>query len=418
MNREIEITAPVGSFESLAAARKGGADSVYFGVGALNMRSRSAKNFSVDDLLNIAEYCAEYDMKSYLALNVVVYDNELADMKRLASAAKESGIDAIIATDHAVIDFANRIDMPVHISTQVNISNVESLKFYAPHCETVVLARELSLERVAAISDAVKKDNIIGKSCKPLRLEIFAHGALCVAISGKCYLSLHEKAASANRGACMQLCRRSYIASDKESGEELEIDNEYILSPKDLCTIDFVDKIIEAGVGVLKIEGRGRPPEYVRTTAECYREAVDSVLDGTFSLEKVKDWRKRLATVYNRGFWDGYYLGRRLGEWSGRYGSSATEKKAYSGRVTNYYSKLKVASIIVENNEFEVGDRLLFTGPTTGAEYLKVEEIRLDDKAVGKASRGAEVSVPATFRVRRSDRVYKIIPAGKVRDAQ
>jgi putative protease len=416
MKREdYEIMAPVGSYESLMAAIQGGANSVYFGIEKMNMRAHSSNNFTFDDLENIVKICNKNKIKSYLTVNTVVYDNELALMREIIDAAKKINITAIIASDLSVINYARKIGVKVHISTQLNISNIESLKFFAQFADVVVLARELSLNQVARISKAIKKQDITGPSGSLVKIEIFIHGALCMAISGKCYLSLHEKNYSANRGACMQTCRKAYIVSEKESGNQLEIDNEYIMSPKDLCTINFLNKLLDAGVSVLKIEGRARPPEYVKTVSECYNEAVIACLDGTYSEEKINKWINRLSSVFNRGFWDGYYLGQKLGEWSHKYGSRASKRKIYIGKTTNYFTKIKVAEFLIESHDLKIGDEILITGPTTGVVQLKVKEIRVDLKNTDIANKGVRCSVPVNTLIRRSDKMYKIVDAEKVK---
>ena len=399
---------PVGSYESLAAAIQGGADSVYFGVENLNMRSRSSKNFTLDDLEKIAGICKENDLRSYITLNTVIYDNEFELLQRIIDAAKKNGITAIIASDPAVMQYANEVGMEIHMSTQTNITNIRTVKYYANFADVMVTARELSLDQVAVITKSIMEEIVVGPSGNPVQIEIFAHGALCMAVSGKCYLSLDNLNSSANRGACYQVCRRPYRVIDKESGIELEIDNEYIMSPKDLKTIDFIDKIIEAGVRVLKIEGRGRGPEYVKTVTKCYREAVDAYLDGTYTKEKINQWTERLKTVYNRGFWDGYYLGRKLGEWSEQYGSQATKKKVYIGKITNYFSKIKVAEIKIETKTLSVGDEIRIIGPTTGVCEKTVKEIRFDEKNVNEVQKGDICSIPIETFLRRSDKLYKL----------
>lgn len=416
--KDIEIMAPVGSFESLVAAIQGGADSVYFGIGHLNMRSRSSKNFTLEDLGEIARTCHKHGIRSYITLNTIVYDHELEEMRRVVDAAKKEGITAIIATDLAVLNYAAEAGMEVHMSTQAGISNTEAVRFYSRFADVMVTARELSLEQVKEITENIRENSIKGPSGKEVQIEIFAHGALCMAISGKCYLSLDNQNFSANRGACLQLCRKPYLVFDKDGETELEIDNEYIMSPKDLKTIGFIDRILDAGVRVLKIEGRGRSADYVKTVSECYREAVDSVYDGTFSEEKIKTWNERLATVYNRGFWDGYYLGRKLGEWSEKYGSQATLKKVYIGKVTNFYKKISVAEIKMETGELEAGDHFMIIGPTTGVYEADVTELRVDEQPVEKTSKGDICSVPVNGEVRRSDKVYKVVPAEEVQDFQ
>ncbi len=405
----IEITAPVGSWESLSAAISAGADSVYFGVGSLNMRSRSSVNFTLPDLVRISRLCRKKGIRTYLTLNTVIYDEEIREMKRIVDSARKNHIDAIIASDQSVINYATSVGIPVHMSTQTNISNLSAVKFYAPVADVMVTARELSLKQVASITKAIKKNKILGPSGQPVRIEIFAHGALCMAISGKCYLSLDHYNASANRGACYQICRRPYKVTDQDGEIELAVENEYIMSPKDLCTIGFLDKILQSGVSLLKIEGRGRSPEYVQTVVSCYREAIDSVQDGTYSSEKIELWLERLKTIYNRGFWDGYYLGQRMGEWSLQHGSAATHHKEYVGKVTNYFTKLKVAEIKIESGQLNTGDPVFIIGPTTGVEEMKVEEIRVDLKITAKAMKGETCSVPVQNLVRRADKIYKII---------
>lgn len=416
MKREnFEIMAPVGSYESLMAAIQGGADSVYFGIEKMNMRAHSANNFTFDDLEKIVKICNENNIKSYLTVNTVVYDRELELMRVIIDAAKSNNITAIIASDISVINYARKIGVEVHISTQLNVSNIESLRFFSQFADVVVLARELSLDQVAEISKAIREEKIVGPSGNLVQIEMFVHGALCMAISGKCYLSLHEKNHSANRGACMQTCRKAYTVTEKESGNQLEIDNEYIMSPKDLSTISFLNKVLDAGVRVLKIEGRARPPEYVKTASECYNEAILAYLDGTFNEEKIKTWTERLSTVFNRGFWDGYYLGQKLGEWSHKYGSRATKRKVYVGKTTNYFTKIKVAEILIETYDLKVGDDLLITGPTTGVVQLKIEQLRVDLKETDIAKKGVRCSIPIDTLIRRSDKVYKIVDADKIK---
>lgn len=404
---EFEIMAPVGSYESLSAAIQGGADSIYFGIEGLNMRARSSNNFTIDDLHEIVRICNEHHIKSYLTVNTVIYDDDLALMRRIIDAAKEAGLSAIIASDVAAMTYACSIGVEVHLSTQLNISNVEALRFYARFADVVVLARELNMEQVAGIYRAICEEHITGPSGKPVRIEMFCHGALCMAVSGKCYLSLHEMNASANRGACMQICRRSYVVQDKETGEELEIDNKYIMSPKDLKTIHFLNKMIDSGVRVFKIEGRARGAEYVRTVVSCYSEAVSAYLDGTFADGKIEEWNTRLATVFNRGFWNGYYLGQRLGEWTHRYGSSATKTKVLIGKGIKYFSKLGVAEFQIESGSLRVGDEILVTGPTTGTVTQVVEEIRVDLKPVEEAKKGDRFSIRMSEKIRPSDKLFK-----------
>ena len=408
---EIELMAPVGSYESLMAAIQAGADSVYFGVEQLNMRAKSTNNFTVEDLQNIVKICKEHKIKSYLVVNTIIYDHDIRIMKQLVEVALASGVSAIIASDQAVINYASTKGVELHISTQVNISNIESLKFYAHFADVMVLARELSLKQVAKITKAIEEEQIKGPSGELIRVEIFAHGALCMAVSGKCYLSLHEQNSSANRGACLQTCRKAYVVTEKETGYELEIDNEYIMSPKDLSTIGFVDKILNAGVKVLKIEGRARPAEYVKTVCECYNEAIDAAINDSYTKGKVKDWENRLSSVFNRGFWDGYYLGRKLGEWSKDYGSKATKTKEYIGKGTNYFGKIKVAEFQIQSGNLNVGDEILITGPTTGVIQTTVKEIRVDLKNTDEAHKGQTISVPVGEKVRRADKLYKIVNA-------
>ncbi len=408
----IEITAPVGTWESLQAAIQAGADSVYFGIGVLNMRARSSINFSLRDLVKISRICRKHGLRTYLTLNTVIFDNELKEMKKMVDSALKNGINAIIASDHAVIQYARSAGMEVHMSTQTNITNLEAVKYWSQFSGTMVTARELSLEQVAAIHRSIIRQKIKGPAGEPVKLEVFAHGALCMAVSGKCYLSLDHYNASANRGACYQTCRRPYKVTDSDGEIELLVDNEYIMSPKDLCTIGFLDKIINAGVSVLKIEGRGRSPEYVKTVVSCYREAVDAVLDGTYSQEKVEGWIDRLKTVYNRGFWEGYYLGRKTGEWAGQHGSVATTTKEYVGKVTNYFKKLKVAEIKMESGRLSKGDRIYIQGPTTGVVEFTVPEIRVDLNEVKKTVKGEFCSIPVDIMLRRADKVYKINVTG------
>lgn len=408
--KDIEIMAPIGSYDSLTAALQGGADSVYFGVEGLNMRSRSSNNFTLDDLRNIASLCSSHGVKSYLTLNTVIYDGDIPLMRRIVDAARESGVSAIIAADVAVMSYARSAGMEVHLSTQLNISNTEALRFYSRFADVVVLARELNLDQTAEIYRAVCREGIRGPKGELVRIEMFAHGALCMAVSGKCYLSLHERNSSANRGACMQICRRAYTVKDKETDIELEVDNQYIMSPKDLKTIHFLNKMLDSGVRVFKIEGRARGPEYVRTVTECYREGVEACLDGSFTPERVADWDRRLATVFNRGFWNGYYLGQRLGEWSPNYGSSATMRKEYIGKGVKYFSKLKVAEFVMESGELCAGDEVLITGPTTGAVTLRADDIRVDLKSVPKAVKGDRFSIAVDVKVRPSDKLFKWVP--------
>jgi len=391
------------------AAIQVGANSVYFGVGVLNMRARSSINFTLRDLVRITRICRKHDMNTYLTMNTVIFDQEVKEMKRTIDSAKKNGVTAIIASDHAVIQYARSIDMPVHMSTQTNITNLEAVKYWSQVADVMVMARELNLEQVAAITRAIKRQKITGPSGKLVEIEVFAHGALCMAVSGKCYLSLDHYNASANRGSCYQLCRRPYLVTDQDTGIELEVDNAYIMSPKDLCTIEFLDKIVKAGVSVLKIEGRGRSPEYVKTVVSCYREATDAISDGTFIPEKISEWLGRLKTVYNRGFWNGYYLGRKMGEWAEQHGSVATEHKEYAGKVTNYFTKLKVVEIKIESGHLQPGDRISIQGPTTGVVDMTIPEIRVDLKAVTKAVKGDHCSISVDMFLRRADKIYKVI---------
>lgn len=405
---DYEIMAPVGSHDSLAAALKAGADSVYFGIEKLNMRAHSASAFTIDDLREIAATCNAQGVKTYLTVNTIIYGEDIPLMHEIVDAAKEAGISAVIASDVAVMTYCNRIGQEVHLSTQLNISNIEALKFYAQFADVVVLARELNLDQVAEIYQQIEEQHICGPSGQQIRIEMFCHGALCMAISGKCYMSLDNTGRSANRGECMQICRRSYLVTDRETGIELEIDNKYIMSPKDLKTVRFIDRMMKSGVRVFKIEGRARGPEYVKTVVECYKEAIQSVLDGTFTEDKKDEWDERLATVFNRGFWDGYYQGQRLGEWNSHYGSCATERKVYVGKGMKYFSKLGVAEFSCEACEFSVGDKMLITGPTTGALYVTVEEIHDDTHAVTTAQKGTRVSFKVPEKVRPSDKLFKI----------
>ncbi len=409
MSNHIEIMAPCGSWESLQAALQGGANAVYFGVGKLNMRSRSAANFTQDDLPLIVQMCRDKGVRTYLTVNTVIYDNELDEMHSLLQAALHAGISAIIASDLAVITAAHRMGLEVHISTQCNVSNTEAVRFYSQWADVIVTARELSLAQVAHITRFIRENDIRGPHGQLIQIEIFAHGALCMSISGKCYLSLDNYGQSANRGACLQLCRRGYIVKDKESDLELEIDNEYIMSPKDLCTIDFLDKIVAAGVQVLKIEGRGRPADYVRTTVECYREAVQSIANGDYTPQRIAEWKSRLTTVFNRGFWDGYYLGRRLGEWSNQYGSQATEQKVYLGLVRNFFSRIQVAEVQLQTAQtLHVGDTIVVIGQTTGVYRTTIKELRLDRDPVPEVHQGDRFSFPTDTPLHRGDKIYRI----------
>lgn len=402
--------APVGSYESLAAAIQGGADSVYFGIEGLNMRSRSSNNFTTCDLHRIVALCKEHGIKTYLTVNTVIYDEDLPMMREIIDAARAAGVSAIIAADVAAMAYARSIGAEVHLSTQLNISNAEALKFYAGFADVVVLARELNLEQVGAIYRQVREQGITGPGGAPVRIEMFCHGALCMAVSGKCYLSLHEFNASANRGACYQVCRRGYTVKDKDGEVELDIDNQYIMSPKDLKTIHFMNKMMDAGVRVFKIEGRARGPEYVRTVTECYKEAVRAYCTGTFSDERIAAWDERLKTVFNRGFWNGYYLGQRLGEWTHRYGSSATRKKVYIGKGVKYFSHLGVAEFLMESGTLHTGDEILVTGPTTGAVMLTADEIRVDLQPVAQTVKGERFSIRVPEKIRPSDKLYKLVP--------
>lgn len=406
---DIEIMAPVGSFESLAAAVQAKADSVYFGIEQLNMRAKSSNNFTTEDLIKIVNICNDNNIKSYLTVNTIIYDHDVTIMKQIVNTAKESGVSAIIVSDQSVMNYAKSIGLEVHISTQLNVSNVETVKFYANFADVMVLARELSLKQVKHISKAIEEEQIKGPSGNLIQLEIFAHGALCMAVSGKCYLSLHEQNSSANRGACLQTCRKEYIVTEKETGFELEIDNEYIMSPKDLSTIDFVDKVLDAGVKVFKIEGRARPAEYVKIVTESYRDAVNSVYEKTYTKEKIDAWITRLSTVFNRGFWDGYYLGRKLGEWSKDYGSKATKQKIFIGKASNYFAKIGIGEFKVQTGSLKLGDEILISGPTTGVIQSTVKELRFNEKPVDEVTKGQVFSMPTDDKVRRADKLYKVI---------
>ncbi len=412
--QDIEIMAPAGSYESLMAAIQAGANSVYFGLNRMNMRARSSDNFTEEDLDKIIKICNKYHVKTYLTLNIVIYNNELEKIYQLVDLAKEKKVTAIIASDHAVINYARTKGVEVHISTQVNISNIESFKFYSNFADVIVLARELNIDQIKEINNIVDKENIKGPGGEKVKIEMFIHGALCMSISGKCYLSLHEYNYSANRGACFQNCRKGYTVTEKESGRELDIENEYIMSPKDLCTIHFLNKILDAGVTVLKIEGRARPPEYAYTVVKCYREAVDSCFDGSYGERKIQIWMEQLKTVFNRGFWDGYYLGQRMGEWSHVYGSKATKRKVYVGKGMNYFSQKKVAEFLCEASDLKIEDEILITGPTTGVIQSKIEEIRVDLKKVKITKKGERFSIPLEQTVRRSDKLYKIVRSSEI----
>jgi len=408
-----EIMAPAGSYESLAAAIQGGANSIYFGIEGLNMRSKSSNNFTIDDLHKIADICKKHHVKSYLTVNTIIYDNDIDLMKKIIDAAKKANLSAIIAADVAAMTYARSIDVEVHLSTQLNISNVEALKFYAQFADVVVLARELNLEQVKEIHQQIQLQQIKGPKGELIRIEMFCHGALCMAVSGKCYLSLHEMSSSANRGACNQLCRRGYIVKDKETDIEFEIDNQYIMSPKDLKTIHFINKMLDAGVTVFKIEGRARGPEYVKIVTECYKEAIQAYYNNTFSEEKIANWNERLKQVFNRGFWDGYYLGQRLGEWSDKYGNEATERKIYIGKAIKHFSKLGVTEFLMETQTLKVGDKILITGPTTGAIFMDVEEIRVELKPVNETVKGERFSIKTNEKIRPSDKLFKLIKSEK-----
>ena len=405
--QDVEIMAPAGSYESLMAAIQGGADAVYFGIGHLNMRSKSTLNFTTEDLKNIAQICRENRIKSYITLNAVIFDEEMALMESIVDDARNAGISAIIASDQAVIQYARQAGMEVHMSTQANITNIRAVRYYAAYADVMVTARELSIDQVKAITDEIQKEQIKGPSGNLVRIEVFAHGALCMAVSGKCYLSQDNMNSSANRGACLQLCRRPYHAVDRDGEVELEIENNYILSPKDLKTIDFIDKILDAGVRVLKIEGRGRSPEYVKTVTRCYREAVNAVCEGNFNTENLERWNLELGTVYNRGFWDGYYLGKKVMDQAGQYGSQATRKKIYIGKIMNYYAKSGIAEVKIEAHPLHAGDDILVIGPTTGVVESKASEIWLDEKIVQKAEKGDLITLPVGTFLRLSDKLYK-----------
>lgn len=405
--------APVGSYESLYAAIDAGADAVYFGVEGLNMRARSSVNFTLDDLRNIASICSAHGVKSYLTVNTVIYDSDIPTCHRVIDAVKESGISAIIASDLAAITYARQTGVEVHISTQVNVTNIDAVRFFATYADVMVLARELNLDQVAAIHRAIEEENICGPNGSRVRIEMFCHGALCMAVSGKCYMSLHEMNSSANRGACTQICRRSYTVTDRETGDQLDIENKYIMSPKDLKTIHFLNKMVDAGVRVFKIEGRARGPEYVKIAVQCYSEALDAICNGTYSEEKIAGWDSQLVKIFNRGFWNGYYLGQRLGEWSSKYGSSATRVKHYAAKGVRYFSNIGVAEFYVESGEVAVGDEVVITGPTTGAVIMTVDELRVDLKPVEKAFKGQSFSMKVDKKIRPSDRLYVWKETGK-----
>lgn len=407
--QSIELMAPAGNFESLQAALDNGANSVYFGVEQLNMRARATVNFTVDDLPEIAQRCEKKNVRTYLTLNTIIYDHDLSVVKTLLKQAKKANITAVIAMDQAVIAAAREIGIEVHISTQLNITNIETVKFYSLFADTMVLSRELSLRQVKKITEQIEKEQIKGPSGRLVEIEIFGHGALCMAVSGKCYMSLHAYNSSANRGACKQNCRKKYTVIDQETGFEMELDNSYIMSPKDLCTIDFLDEIIDAGIKVLKIEGRGRAPEYVAKVIKCYRDAIDSVKNGSYCKTKVISWMQELEKVYNRGFWSGYYLGQKLGEWSTGSGSHATQKKVYLGKGTHFYPKAKIGEFKIEAFDITLGDTILITGPTTGAKEMEVQELRVNDQKTDKGLKGDLVTIPMDFRIRASDKLYKIV---------
>lgn len=405
----IEIMAPVGSYEALSAAIQAGAGSVYFGIGKLNMRSKSTKNFSLDDLHNIATICNEHNVKSYVTVNTVVFDEEIEEMHQLIDAVKANNISAIIASDQSVIQYAKTVGVEVHMSTQCNITNIEAIRYYSQFADVMVTAREVSLNQVKAITKKIEEQNIRGPKGDLIRIEVFCHGALCMAVSGKCYLSLDNFNTSANRGACVQTCRRAYTVQDRDKEITLDIENEYIMSPKDLCTLPFLDKLLDAGVKILKIEGRGRSPEYTKVTVGVYKEAVDAIINGTFTEDRIIEWTERLRSVYNRGFWDGYYLGRKIGEWTERYGSQATKTKIFVGTVTNFFGKINVAEIRMETQDLNIGDNIMIIGPTTGVYEDQISEIRVDLKSVNASVKGELCSIPTKDVVRRGDKVYKVI---------
>jgi putative protease len=409
LSGKIELMAPAGNFESLQAALDNGADSIYVGVEQLNMRARATINFTMEDLKEIAKRCNAKNVRTYLTLNTIIYDHDISVVKTLLNKAKEAGITAVIASDQAVIASARTIGMEVHISTQLNVTNVETVKFYSLFAETIVLSRELSLRQVKKITEQIEKEQIKGPSGNLVEIEIFGHGALCMAVSGKCYLSLHSHNSSANRGACKQNCRKKYTVIDQESGFEIEIDNEYMMSPKDLCTLDFLDQVIDSGIKVLKLEGRGRAPEYVAMVTKTYRDAIDSYYDGTFTKEKIDQWMEDLSTVYNRGFWSGYYLGQKLGEWSANPGSNATQKKVYVGKSVHFFPKSTIAEFKIEAYGIKIGDKIMITGPTTGVQELIIVEMMVNDLKLEKASKGDSCTLKLPFRVRNSDKLYKIV---------
>jgi len=408
-NRTIEIMAPAGSWQSLQAAIQGGANSVYFGIEQLNMRARSSNNFTLKDLVEIAELCNKKNIKTYITLNTIIYDHDLILMKKIVDTAKQAGITAIIASDQAVISYVASVNMEVHISTQTNVTNLETIRFFANFADVVILSRELSLFQIKEITKEIEKQQIKGPSGNLIKIEVFAHGALCMAVSGKCYMSLHTANSSANRGACIQNCRKTYTVTDKEDGHQFDIDNEYIMSPKDLCTIGFLDQVLDSGSSILKIEGRGRSPEYVKTTTQCYREAADAYLVGTYSKEKVEEWMSRLKTVYNRGFWDGYYLGQKMGEWTGMHGSKSTKKKIYLGKAKKYFTKIQIAEFDLEAQQLKEGDNILIIGRTTGIIETVVGEMRINDKQVKGVKKGDNFSMKLDSTVRPSDKLYKVV---------
>ena len=410
-NKSIEIMSPAGSWESLQAAIQGGANSVYFGIEQLNMRAKSSNNFTLDDLIEIASLCIKNNIKSYITLNTIIYDHDLILMQKIIDTAKKEGINAIIASDQAVIAYASSVQMKVHISTQINITNIETIRFYSNFADVIVLSRELSLRQIKNITNEIEKQQIKGPSGNLIQLEIFAHGALCVAVSGKCYMSLHTTNSSANRGACIQNCRKTYSVTDKEDGYQFDIDNEYIMSPKDLCTIGFLNQVLDSGPNILKIEGRGRSPEYVKTTTQCYREAADSYLNGSYTKDKIEGWITKLKTVYNRGFWDGYYLGQKLGEWTKTHGSKATKKKIYLGKAKKYFTNLQVAEFNIESFNLKKGDNILITGTTTGVIETIVDEMRNNDKLVTDVKKGDNFSMKLDYFIRPNDRLYKVVNA-------
>lgn len=413
--QKIELMAPAGNWEAMRAAVKAGADSIYFGVEQLNMRARPAMNFTLDDLKGIGEFCGENGVRTYLTLNTIIYDHDLSIMKTLINAVKENNITAVIASDQAVINYASSIGVEVHISTQLNVTNIETVKFYSHFADVMVLSRELSLRQVKKITEDIEREQIKGPSGNLIEIEIFGHGALCMAVSGKCYLSLHSNNSSANRGACIQNCRRTYTVTDKETGYELEIDNEFIMSPKDLCTINFLDQVVESGINVLKIEGRGRAPEYVLTTVRCYREAIDTIADGTYGPEKVKAWMDELDKVYNRGFWSGYYLGQKMGEWHDQSGSKATQKKVYIAKGAHYYPKTKIAEFLVEAQKVEQGDKILITGPTTGIIEAQLDNMFVNGQPGEIAVKGDSLTFALAERIRTTDKLYKLIPNEEIK---